>query len=71
MVVQPGQDWDGKNDTRPLHCPTQRRIFTQGQMRAHLIVIRRIRRKNLQQVCLAKDQHPIEALAPHGANQAL
>jgi hypothetical protein len=71
MVVQPGQGWDGDNDAGPLNCPTQRRVFSQGQVRAHLIVIRRIRRKNLQQVCLAKDQHPIEALAPHGKSGAL
>src|SRR5262249_12346245 len=71
VVVQPGQDWDGNYDAGPLDCPTQRRVFSQGQVRAHQIVIRPIRRKNLSQVCLPKDQHPIEALAPHGANQAL
>jgi hypothetical protein len=27
MVVQSGQDWDGDNDTRPLDCPTQGRVF--------------------------------------------
>src|SRR6266481_2437856 len=26
--------------------------------------------KNLPQVCLAKDQHPVQALAAHGADQA-
>jgi hypothetical protein len=71
LVVQPGQDWDGDYDAGPLDCPTQRRVFAQGQVRAHLIVIRRVRRKNLPQVRLAKDQHPIETLASHGANQAL
>jgi hypothetical protein len=67
MVVQPVQDWDGDNDAGPLDCPTQRRVFTQGQVRTHLIVIHRIRRKNLPQVRLANDQHPIETLASHGA----
>ena len=71
MVVQPGQDWDGNYDAGPLDCPTQWRVFSQGQVRAHLIVIRPIRRKNLSQVRLAKDQHPVQALATYGANQAL
>jgi hypothetical protein len=44
--VQPGQDWDGDNDTGPLDRPTQGRILAQRQVRAHLIVIRRIRSKN-------------------------
>jgi hypothetical protein len=39
LVVQPGQDWDGDYDAGPLDCPTQRRVFAQGQVRAHLIVI--------------------------------
>jgi hypothetical protein len=29
MMVQPGQDRDGDNDTGPLHRPTQRRILAQ------------------------------------------
>src|SRR5262245_39563849 len=69
MVVQAGQDWDGDNGAGPLDCPTQRRVFAQGQVRTDLIVIRRIRRKNLPQVRFAKDQHPVQALATHGANQ--
>src|SRR6516165_5712170 len=71
MVVQAGQDWDGDNGAGPLDCPTQRRVFTQGQVRTDLIVIRRIRRKNLPQMRFAKDQHPVQALATHGANQTL
>jgi hypothetical protein len=58
MVVQPRQDWDGHNGAGPLHYPARRRVFTQDQVRVHLIVIR-----------LAIDQHPIEALAPHGLDQ--
>src|SRR5262245_35843629 len=27
VVVQPRQDWDGYNDTGPLDCPTQGRVF--------------------------------------------
>ena len=38
MVVQAGQDWDGDNGAGPLDCPTQRRVFTQGQVRTDLIV---------------------------------
>jgi hypothetical protein len=71
MVVQPRQDWDGDNDTAPLDRPTQGRILAQGQVRAHLIVIRRIRSKNSSQMRLAKDQQPVQALASHGANQTL
>jgi hypothetical protein len=29
MAVQPGQDWDGDNNTGPLDRPTQRRFFAQ------------------------------------------
>jgi hypothetical protein len=70
LVVQPGEDWDGDNDTGPLDRPTQLRILAQRQVRAHLIVIRRIRSKNSPQVRLTKDQHSIDALAAHGADQA-
>jgi hypothetical protein len=45
LMVQPGQDWDGDNDTGPLDRPTQGRILAQRQVRARLIVIRRIRRR--------------------------
>jgi hypothetical protein len=38
MVVQPGQDWDGDNDAGPLDRSTEGRVFTQGQVRARLIV---------------------------------
>ena len=69
MMVQTGQDWDRDNDTGPLHRPTQGRILAQRQVRAHLIVVRSIRRKNLPQVRLAKDQHPVHTLAAHGAKR--
>ena len=69
-MVQPGQDWDGDNDTGPLGRPTQWRILAQRQVRARLIVIRRIRSKNSPQVLLTEDQHPVQALAAHGADQA-
>ena len=36
MMVQTGQDWDGDNDTGPLHRPTQGRILAQGQVRAEI-----------------------------------
>jgi hypothetical protein len=70
LVVQPGQDWDGDNDTGPLDRAAQRRILAQRQVRAHLIVIRHIRSKNSPQVRFTKDQHSIDALAAHGADQA-
>jgi hypothetical protein len=70
MVVQPGQDWDSDNGAGPLDCPTCGRVFAKRQVRADLIVVGRIRRKNLPQMRLAEDQHPVQALAAHGANQA-
>jgi hypothetical protein len=39
------------------------------QVRARLIVIRRISRKSSPQVRLTEDQHPVQALAAHGAYQ--
>jgi len=41
VLVQPGQDWDGYNDTGPLECPTQGRILAQRQIRVGLTVKRR------------------------------
>ena len=69
-MVQPGEDWDGDNDTGPLDRPTRGRILSQRQVRARLIVIRRIRSKNSPQVLLTEDLHPVQALAAHGADQA-
>src|SRR5258708_39153095 len=69
MVMQPGQDWDGDNGTGALDRPTQGRILAQCQVRADLIVVRCISRKNLPQMRRTKDQHPVQALAAHGANQ--
>src|SRR5258708_737409 len=71
MVAQPGQDRDSDNGAGPLDCPTCGRVFAKRQVRAHLIVVGRVRRKNLPQMRLAKDQHPVQALATHGANQTL
>jgi hypothetical protein len=67
---RPGQDWDGDNDTGPLDRPTPGRILAQRQVRARLIVIRRIRSKNSPQVRLTKDQQSVQALAAHGVDQA-
>jgi hypothetical protein len=49
VVVQPGQDWDDDNGTGTgaLDRPTQGRILAQRQVRAHLIVVCRIRSENL------------------------
>ena len=46
------------------------RILSQRQVRARLILIRRIRSKNSPQVLLTEDLHPVQALAAHGADQA-
>src|SRR5258708_6112744 len=69
LVVQPGQDWDGDNDTGPLDRATQGRILAQRQVRARLIVIYCIRSENSPQVRLTKDQQSVQALAAHGADQ--
>jgi len=34
LMVQPGQDWDGDNDTGPLDRPAQGRIVAQRHVRA-------------------------------------
>jgi hypothetical protein len=68
--MQSGQDWDGDNGTGPLDRPTQGRILAQSQVRARLIVICRVESKNAPQVLLTEDQHPVQALAAHGADQA-
>src|SRR5215218_5177581 len=39
MVVEPGQNRNGDNDTGPLHRLTQGRVLAQRQVRANLIVI--------------------------------
>src|SRR5260221_3351250 len=62
LVVQPGQDRNGDNDTGPLDRATQGRILAQRQVRAHLIVVRRIRSENLPQVRLTKDQQSVQAV---------
>ena len=41
-MMQSGQDWNGDNDTGPLDCSMQGRIFLYCQVRARPIVIRRI-----------------------------
>src|SRR5215470_11366445 len=56
---------------RTAGLPYPAACFYPGQVRTDLIVIRRIKRKNLPQVRFAKDQHPVQALATHGANQTL
>jgi hypothetical protein len=56
--------------TMTPHRPTPGRILAQRQVRARLIVIRRIRSKNLPQVRLTKDQQSVQALAAHGVDQA-
>jgi hypothetical protein len=61
--MQPSQDGNGDNDTGPLDCSMQGRIFLQCQVRARLIVIRHVRSKNSPQVRFTEDQHPVQARA--------
>src|SRR5258708_31372640 len=46
LVVQPGQDWDGGDDTAPGDRPTHGRILSHRPVRARLIVIRRLSTNN-------------------------
>ena len=57
--MQSGQDRNGDNSARSLDCSMQGHIFLSCQVRARLIVIRRIGSKNLPQVRLSKDQHSV------------
>ena len=68
-MMQSGQDRNGENGVRSLDGSMQGRIFLQCQVRARLIVIRRIGGKNSPQVRLAKDDHLVQALATQCANQ--
>ena len=61
--MQAGQDRDDNDGTGSLDRPTWGRVFSQRQVRADLIVVRRI--PGLPQV------RSIQAPAAHGANQTL
>jgi hypothetical protein len=71
--MQSRQDWNGEDIARPLHsagpsaylCPEPE----PEQVRADLVVIGGVFENNSPQVRLAKDQHPVQALSTHGANQ--
>ena len=69
LVVQSSQDRNGDDSARSLDGSMRGRIFLYCQVRAHLIVIRRISGKNSPQVRLAEDEHLIQALAAQCADQ--
>ena len=69
LVMPSSQDWNGEDGAGSLDCSMQGRIFLQCQMRARLIVVRRISGKNSPQVRLAEDEHLIQALAAQCADQ--
>ena len=69
LVVQSSQDRNADDSARSLDGSMRGRIFLYCQVRAHLIVIRRIRGKNSPQVRLAEDEHLIQALAAQCADQ--
>jgi hypothetical protein len=70
MVVEPGQNRNGDNDTGPLHRLTQGRVLAQRQVRANLIVIAKIQCQNTPQMPFAEDQDMIQALAQKRSDQA-
>jgi Integrase core domain len=69
--MQTGEDWDGDDVAGLLHSAARGGVFAQGQVGANVIVVSRVCGKNLPQVRLAKDQHSVQALSAHGADQTL
>ena len=67
--MQSSQDRNGDDSARSLDGSMRGRIFLYCQVRAHLIVIRRISGKNSPQVRLAEDEYLIQALAAQCADQ--
>src|SRR5215470_1192948 len=59
------------NVSEPLNRACAGCVLAKRKVSPHLIIVRRVRRKNLSQVRLAKDHQPVQALATHGANQPL
>jgi hypothetical protein len=47
-----------------MNSSPQWRVLAQSQVRAHLVVIERIRLQHLLQMPFAKNQHMIQAVAP-------
>ena len=68
-MVQSSQDRKGGYGARSLDRSMRGRIFVQCQVRARLIVKRRIGGKNSPQVPFAEDEHLIQALAAQCADQ--
>ena len=69
--MQSEQDRYRDNGPGALRGSPERRVFVQCQMRARLIVVPRIQRKDPPQVLLAKDKHMIQAVTPDGPDQPL
>jgi hypothetical protein len=56
---------------RRLYLPRFRRILVQRQVRARLVIIRKISGKHSSQTGLVENDHMIQAFPPNGANQPL
>src|SRR6266508_2613045 len=69
-MVQSAEDWCGHDGSGSLHGSSQRRVLAQPQMRARLIVIKRVRRQNPSQMTFAYDQDVIQAVTAEGTDQA-
>ena len=52
-------------------CPRHRRLETEAPMWPVLVVVPEILGKRLFQVTTAEDEGPVQALSPHGPNEAL
>jgi len=69
-MMQAGQNRHSDNGSVSLNRSTRRRILAQRQVSARFIVIAGVQQQNSPQVRLTEDQHPVQALATHGADQA-
>src|SRR6516164_187032 len=55
---------------RPLDRPPGWRVLVEREMRSCAVIVREVRGQDATQVAFAQDDDMIEALAPHGADEA-
>ena len=73
MTVQAAdvRDLSDRAASRRLHRPRSRRILVQREVRAPLVIVRKVLLEVAAQRPLVRHDDVIEALAPQGADQAL
>ena len=69
LVVEPTQDRHGQGLTDGLDRARDRRVFLQGQMGAHLVVVLLICVEQMTKVPLAKHDDMVKAIPPDGSNE--